>query len=134
MRQYILFVLVGMLLLAPYTASAAGLVPCSGAADCNFDALVKLAQNILNFIVSISVVIAAGMFAFAGFLYFTDGGSEKNISKAHTIFTSVAIGLVIVLVAWLLVDTILKNLTGKGLDERSSNPSSLHIDIPRAIG
>jgi len=105
------------------------LVPCDGP-DCDFDALVKLAENVLDFLIFLAVLIAAGLFVWAGFLYLTAGGSQDKVKQAHGVFWKVAIGLVIVLAAWLIVNLILSVLTDRGgiedwrsqaeFDERSS--------------
>lgn len=131
MRFTLLFVLSGLFLVLPVVASAQ-IVPCNGS-DCDWGSLIQLAQNILNFIVKISIIITAVMFAYAGFLYFSDGGSSKNVSQAHGIFAHVVIGLVIVLVAWLVVNTILDVLTGKGLDQRSGDLGQTTSSLTRQV-
>ncbi len=102
---------------------------CSGS-DCSWSDLIEFGKNILNFIIYIAIIAAALMFAYAGFLYMTDGGSSTKIKDAHGIFFNVAVGIIIVLVAWLLVDTLLKTLTGDGIKKwtqpRSSIEKSLH--------
>ena len=104
--------------LAP-AVSAAAIVPCDGP-DCDWGALITLGGNILNFMVTISVFIAAIMFAYAGWLFFSDTGNASNIESAKKIFGAVVIGLIIVLTAWLVVNTLLDTLTGKGLDQRAT--------------
>ena len=64
--------------------------------------------------VFIAVPLAAIAFAWAGFLYLSARGNPGQISKAHGIFLNVAIGLGIVLIAWLAVDQILKALATTG--------------------
>ncbi len=88
------------------------LVPCgnSGQPSCDFNMLVKLVQNIINFLVYMSAPVAAVAFAWAGVLYFTAAGDEKKIGEAHNIFTTVLIGLGIVLSAWLIVKLIVTGL------------------------
>ncbi len=86
------------------------IVPCSGIDDCNFNALVTLAQNIITFLLYISTAIAAACFFFAGYLYVTAGGNSSQLTRAHHIFKNVVIGLIIALSAWLIVNTILKAL------------------------
>lgn len=106
LRYHILFILYVLL---PDMSYAAGLVPCNGP-DCDFLKLVGLAQNIINFFVMIVPFIAAIMFAYGGFLYFTAAGNNGQISKAHKIFGNAAIGLLLTLAAWLIIYTILKGL------------------------
>ena len=99
------------------------------APNCSWIHLIQLANNLLNFLIYISIIVAAIMFAYAGFLYMSDGGNMNKVKDAHGIFTSVAVGIVIVLVAWLSIDTLLKSLTGKGLKDWSSDTSAKLITI-----
>ena len=108
-------------------------MPCDGL-DCNWSALLQLAQNLLNLMIQLAVIIAAGMFAYAGWLYFSAGGDSSRISQAHKIFFAVVVGIVLTLVAWLVVNVILETLTGEGLDERVNEVSLKSVDIQPPIG
>jgi hypothetical protein len=66
------------------------------------DTIVKL----INWLFSISTAIAVALFAWSGILYMT--GKSANISKAKSVFTSVGIGFIIMIVAWLAVYTAVK--------------------------
>ena len=81
---------------------------------CGFKQIKDLADNVLKFIVTIAVPIATIAFVYAGVLYLTAGGSPGKISRAHGIFLNVAIGLGIVLSAWLIVKTVLEILATTG--------------------
>jgi len=96
-------------LAAPFTALAQGLVPCNGP-DCNLDAFLGLIENVMNFAITIAPFLAAIAFAFAGFYYFTSAGDTSKVERAHDIFKSTAIGLVIILAAWFVVKAILVGL------------------------
>jgi hypothetical protein len=85
-----------------------GLVPCTGT-DCQACKLVELGQNIINFLVGLSIPLAAVMFAYAGFLYFSSSVIDK-IEKAKKIFTSVLIGFAIVVGGYLIVETVLHTI------------------------
>lgn len=96
----------------------AGLVPC-GKADatgvirnnCDFEDFMVLINNVINFILfALALPIAAIMFAYAGVLLVTSGGSTENRSKAKSIFTNAIIGLILSAAAWLIVKTILSIL------------------------
>lgn len=93
------------------------LVPenCSGAnaaTNCGFCDLAELAQNVLNDAVYLAVFFSAILFAWAGFKMLTNGGNMHQISEARQIFTDVAIGLIIILAGWLVVDTLMRILVG----------------------
>lgn len=87
-----------------------GLVPDCPPEGCGWTELLILAQNVMNFLIIISLPLSAIAFAYAGFLYLTAAGSEDKIKKAHEIFKNVAIGLFFVLAAWLIVWLIISTL------------------------
>lgn len=106
-------------LLAPLAAGAAfpgdgstGILPnCGrGGVECGFEHLIQLLRNIMNWLIIMSVPLAALSFAYAGWLYISAGGNSGQVSKAHGIFTNVAIGFSIVLAAWLIVYAVAKAL------------------------
>jgi len=99
-----------------------GLIPCGqstappgsaqyykDATSCQACDLASLAQKIINFLLGLSIPLAAAMFAWAGVIYFT-ASATGSIEKAHKIFKSVGIGFLIVLCAWLGVQTVLKTI------------------------
>jgi len=94
-----------------------GLVPkCEGAA-CRACDLVELANNVINFGVAFSVIVATLMFAYAGLLYVTAGGAgAEQVKKAHAVFGNIFVGLLAVLLAWLLVNIFFSVLSGKDLN------------------
>jgi hypothetical protein len=72
--------------------------------------VVKLFDNLLRFIVIVSIPLSALLFMYAGFLYLTARGNPGQISKASNIFISVAIGFAIVMGSFLFVKYLLGNL------------------------
>lgn len=86
-----------------------GIVPCQGL-DCDLCSVGKLAQNIINFLLAISIPIAAVMFAYAGVLYVTSSGNPSKVAKAHKVFKNVGIGFALAISGWLVVQTILSTL------------------------
>jgi len=63
------------------------LPPCvSSPTGCVFNDFLTLAQNIIDFVLKISVTVAVIMFTWAGILYLTASGDKGNIEKAHKIF------------------------------------------------
>jgi ABC-type nickel/cobalt efflux system permease component RcnA len=65
------------------------------------------------------------MFAYAGFLKLTNEAIGKQ-AEANTIFQNVALGLIVLLAAWLVVDTLMKSVLGGDFGPWN--------DICRAIG
>jgi len=81
---------------------------------CGWQDLVSLANNLLQFMLYIAIPIAAICFAWAGWLYLSARGNPGQISRAHGIFLNVGIGLIIVMVAWLVVNLIMTTLVDTG--------------------
>lgn len=81
------------------------LIPCNGP-DCTFDSFVQLGQNLINFLIVLSIPLTAIAFAWAGFLMVTSAGSEEKIKQGKAIFGKVLIGFIFILSAWLIVYTI----------------------------
>ncbi len=113
-----------LLFLIPIAVSAAqnkGLVPicngigrngqpASGPLYCTPCDLYQLVQNIINFLIQLSVPIGILLLAYAGILLFSANGDPSKITKARRIFSSAVIGLGIALSAWLLVQTFVNML------------------------
>ena len=87
---------------------AAGLVPCVD--NCDYADLFILVQNILNFMVYIAVPIATIVIVYAGILFVWSAANEKKRSEAKTMLTDGAVGLILILAAYLIISTILKAL------------------------
>lgn len=84
------------------------IVPCNGI-DCKCEHLVQLAQNLINGGIFLSIFLAALLFAYAGWLYMSNEAIGQK-DKAKKLFGNVAIGLIVIMVAWLVVDTLMSSL------------------------
>ena len=117
-RRNIATLLVTAFFCVPLIALAAGIpsqiVPssCHGV-DCKCSDLVALAGNILTTAIYLSVFVSAILFAWAGWKMLTGKamGESEQIGDAKKVLWNVTIGLVIILAAWLIIDTILRSLT-----------------------
>lgn len=101
--------------------NGSGLVPCGYGEtyDCGTDDAITLANNVIDFLIKMLSVVAVIALVFAGFKLVTSAGNESAWREAKSLFTSIVIGIIIILSAFLVVDTILKALTDKGLEETS---------------
>jgi hypothetical protein len=68
---------------------------------------VQVINGIVSFAVSIGIIIAVLIAAYAGFLLVINPVAPENREKAKGMFINAAIGLVIVLASWLIVNTVL---------------------------
>ena len=98
---------------------AANLVPivpssCNGSGGCqSICDLAELAQNVLNDGIYFAVFMSAILFAWAGLRHMSAGGDMGQIKQANEVFSSVFIGLIIILAAWLIVDTLMRTIAGQ---------------------
>lgn len=123
-RRRLLIIGMAILFVAPVCASAqtsaTGLqtiVPqdCYGNGGCqSICDLALLAQNILNDGIYVSVFLSAALFAWAGWRHMSAGGDVSQIKEANKVFSTVFIGLVLILSAWLIVSTLMSVLLGGG--------------------
>lgn len=77
--------------------------------ECGYAELIQLVNNIINWIVWISVPTAAAVFAWAGFKYMTTGVVDQK-AAAKAMLQKVFIGFVAILAAWIIITTITKAL------------------------
>lgn len=127
LRSLALFLVAGVMLLAPYSASAATvnffgpIVP----EECNCEAsspdnaasvpsapewgcVLATLQNLVAFAISIGVMIVTLMMAYAGILWIASPFNPHNREEGRTLLINSVIGLVITLCSWLLVDFVMK--------------------------
>ena len=119
-----LMTLVLVAVVAPTLVGAQGLIPTIVPRDCNGSGgcqsicdLASLAQNLLNAAVYIAVIGSAILFMITGFRFATAQarGESVKMSQTRGMLINVFFGLVIILAAWLIVNTIVSFLvTGTG--------------------
>lgn len=111
----------GLSILPAISYAQAGLpkqiVPCAGAEArdglpaCTVCHIAELAQNLLNSAIFLAVFMSAILFAYAGWLYLTNEALHAQ-NEARGLFKDVVIGLIIILGAWLVIDTLMKTVSG----------------------
>jgi len=74
--------------------------------------VVELANNILRFIIGLVSVFAAIAFVFAGFKLVVSQGNPAQIQAAKSLFTNILVGLLLLLAAYTIVNTIMGVLVG----------------------
>lgn len=111
-------ILGGALILAvlPALADAQGpLVPCGSTAypePCSICHFGALAINLTNFLMYyVALPVTALLVAIGGIMLLIAGPSETLRSRGKDILKATIIGILIVFLAWLLVDTLIKILT-----------------------
>ncbi|OGZ18961.1 MAG: hypothetical protein A2175_01370 [Candidatus Nealsonbacteria bacterium RBG_13_42_11] len=119
-KIFLMVLVVGFFLLSANQILAAcptGIVPCGGSdCLCTFCDFFKLIHNIINFLLvpcslnsgfAIIPTIAVLLLVFGGLYLLISGASPEMFSKAKAIITAAIIGLVIVFIAWIFLNTFL---------------------------
>ncbi len=94
---------------------SAQLVTCSGL-DCDFCALAAMINGIVFWLFGFLTVVAVIVFVVAGFRLVTSAGNTEAATWAKQRFAYVLIGFLLMLASWLIIDTILRGLTGQGMN------------------
>ena len=71
-----------------------------------------IARTIVNFFLFFLGLVATIFVIYGGFLYVTSGGDDQGVEKGKKILLYAAIGIIIVLVSFALVNTLLGAATG----------------------
>ena len=90
----------------------AKLLPDCPVTGCNFCNLMELGQNIINFLIEISTILAVAFIIYGGIMMMLGSGSPEKLKKSQSIIWSAIIGIVILLSAWVILNTFFNLLTG----------------------
>ncbi|MCR4325828.1 MAG: pilin [Patescibacteria group bacterium] len=86
---------------------------CRGPGGCQSVCdIATLANNVLTDAIYIAVFLSAILFAFAGLKMLVSVANPGERSRAKQTFANVAIGLVIILASWLVIEVIMRTLVG----------------------
>ncbi len=91
----------------------AALVPCGGTdqAPCTLCHFFAGFSNIINFIAfGLTPPIAMLIFLIGGIMLLTAGGNEQRLSKAKQLVTNAVIGLLIIYLGWLLMNSLITTI------------------------
>jgi hypothetical protein len=112
------------------TGNTSLVVPCvatssvavNGVPPCDFNTLIDTGTHIIQWFFYISIPIMVALMAYSGILYMT--GVEKNISHAKSMFLKVAGGFTIMLIAFVVINTLVGWITNNNFTTTSSNAPS----------
>jgi hypothetical protein len=89
---------------------------CSGR-DCSACNVVHMANEGITWLIGILFVIFAVLIAWRGVQLVTSSGNPSALSAVKESFVNALIGIIIILAAWLIVDTIMRALVGQPGEE-----------------
>ncbi len=94
------------------------LVPaCANSGACNVCDIVQVANNIIKWLFALVTFVFAILMLRAGFGLVTSKGNVGALEDAKSSFTNAIVGLLIAMSAWLVVDTLMRQLLDGGTGE-----------------
>jgi Type IV secretion system pilin len=103
--------------------SLASFADCTGR-DCTTCNVVNIANGLIKWLIGFLFVLFAVLIAWAGFGLVTSGGNPGALDAAKDKFSNAIIGIILVLSAWLIVDTLMRALVGN-----DQNPGSVATGV-----
>lgn len=112
-KNTIKFFIIALVVITPFLVFAKLAPDCGLNRPCNQSDLTSMIGKIINFMIyAIAIPATVVMALWGGFKAMTSGGDPKKHQEGIKTLTQAAIGLAISLLAWLIVDTVIKILTG----------------------
>ena len=115
MNKKLFSIIFSALLLLPsfsYAICEGNIVPCGGEDNmCEFCHIFVLANNIVVYIMTCLAPIISGVMLILGGFYFMIAGVDPGaMKKGKDIATAAIIGLIVIFVSWVLLNTFLSNM------------------------
>lgn len=104
-------ILFGLIAFTSIAFAQNGLLPCTGL-DCNICHLGVVFNTLVTYAVQFSFVAATVVAFWGGWKIMVSRASEEAVKSGRQAIVAAAVGLAIVLSAWIIVDSIFKLLTG----------------------
>ncbi len=97
----------------------------------NWESFLGLIARVIQFAIYLGIIIAVLMAAYAGFLWVLNPINPENRTSARGMLVNAAIGLVLTLSAWLIINTLLNVLGVGGIAGATNNAN---LGSPNADG
>lgn len=81
-------------------------LPAGAEGACDLDALLRLGENIVNTLIAIGFIVTVLFVLIGAFRMIVSQGNPEHLNQARANITSAIIGLVIVLVSWVVLNTV----------------------------
>lgn len=86
---------------------------CNVKGPCTFCDAAKVASNITDFLVQLTLILGVAMTMWGAFQMMMSGGSEERYKKGKNTIVWAVIGIAVALGSWIIVNTLLHLLTGR---------------------
>lgn len=72
--------------------------------------------TVIQFLFVVAVILALGFLVYGGIRWITSGGDKGGVENARNTIIAAIIGLIVVFLAYVIINLVLTFLTGNGLD------------------
>lgn len=83
-----------------------------GFTDPGVIAIIELCRMAARFLIMLTVMLAAGHWAYGGFLLYSSGGDPRRVSQGQDVIKNTLIGVVLAVSGYMVITTILNFYTG----------------------
>jgi hypothetical protein len=83
-----------------------------GEGPCTFCEMLIVVSNITDFLTKIAFTIAVAMSFTGGMMMILSAGDEKRFTQGKSLITNAVIGIAIISVSWIIVNTLFHVMTG----------------------
>ena len=141
-KQIFILIFASLTLFAPFSLQARGLVPCGGYKDdagtqredpCDLRYVFILIATVTNWLISTAGIYAVYQIVSGGFWLIITMGEEENITKHKKTITNAVVGFVLVMMAFILVNTTLNGILLGLADTSEANKDPIRIDFTQPL-
>jgi hypothetical protein len=124
--------LVGIFFSMPAVSHAAGLVPCGGPTEkpCTVTDIFVLIAKVTNWLIAMAGVYAVYKMINAGFWMIVSAGNEETITKEKGALSNAVVGFVLVLMSFMLINTVVNLLLTRSLVTTKDAACNLDLTSP----
>ncbi len=78
--------------------------------------LIRVVLNTMRVVLGVAPLVALVMLIIGGFMWMVSGGDEEHLERAKRTVSSALIGMVLILLAWALVNFVIKTTLNVSTD------------------
>lgn len=122
MKKILPLLFLSVILLPIHSADAVTILPsCAISGNGGFCCAILTASNIARFILGAMGAAALGYFIYGGYKWITSMGESGKISEGQKIMVNTVIGLIIIVLAWVIVNFIIVSFAPKTATETKTS-------------
>ncbi|MBI4138524.1 hypothetical protein HY479_00030 [Candidatus Uhrbacteria bacterium] len=113
----------------PTAAGALALPSCVKTGNCTVDDIVKTGVNFASFLMGLSGALFLVVFIYGGAMYLLSFGDKTRVDKGKKAIKGAAIGILLVMGAWAIVQTLVTAIKPGGAGDKASGTKKTCSDL-----